>query len=131
MDNIKLSVTFELPGSQMLTSQECEENPKESYNLHSVLVSVKKYDSKRKKPYYKKELVKYKTRKCIDAQQALQISEEAYNDMISPDSPDWYYNKGGAAKWKTLSKDQKICAHLERICRDLGGKSFEYTIFKD
>lgn len=131
MDDIKLSVTVVLPGNTMMTSQECEQNPQENYTTNFTPLFVKRLDRKTKKPYFKKEILEFKTRKCKDAQQVLRMNSDAYDNMVSTNCPDWYIPKGGISKWKKLSKEQKLLEHLTRICESFGGKSFTYNVFSD
>lgn len=131
MTTIKLSVTIVLPGSTMMTSQECEQNPKDNYVSHKMMLSIKHFDKKTKKAFYKREPLEFKTRKCIPAQQVLKMSEEAYDYMISSSCPDWYLMRGGISKWKKLSPKERLELHLDRTCKSLGGISYTYAIFGD
>ena len=130
MIDVKLSVTIVLPGSTMLTPQECGENP-DNYDRNWMLLSVKTFDKKTKKYFYRKEPLEFKTRKCINAQQVLKMSTEAYEYMISSSCPEWYINKGGIHRWKQLSPDERLNLHLERTCKALKGLAYSYVIFND
>lgn len=127
MDAIKVSVTIELPGSQMMTPQECEENP-QNYEKHKILLNVEHFDETTKRRYVKKEALVFRTRKCKPAKQAIQIGQEAYNYMVSSECPEWFR---GFAAWRRLSKEARLIAHLDRTCKALGGTSFTYVIFDD
>ena len=131
MSTVKLSVTIVLPGSVMMTSQECEENPQENYDRNFMLLQVKKYDYKTKKSYFKKEPLEFKTRKCKDATQVIKMYEEAYEYMTSVACPEWYLPMGGINKWKKLSKEQRLEEHLNRLCKAMGGKSYTYAVYPD
>lgn len=126
MSNIKLSVTIELPGSTMMSPQECGENP-ENYNRVRILLSVKHWDKKTKKAFYKVEPLEFKTRKCVPAQQSINMTDEAYEYMTSQACPEWYYL--GVGKWKKLSKIERLEQHLERTCKALKGISYTYVVF--
>jgi hypothetical protein len=129
MNAIKLSVTIVLPGSTMMTSQECDENPQENYKKNCILLSVKRYDNKTKKSYYVTERLDFKTRKCIPAQQVIRMTDEAYDYMTSSACPEWY--AFAINKWRKMSKIERLEEHLDRLCKSLGGLSYTYVIFKD
>lgn len=128
MSTIKLSVTVELQGSTMMTPQVCGENP-ENYDVNRVFLSVKHYDKKTRKSFYRTEPLFFETRKCIPAHQSINMSEEAYEYMISQACPEWY--PLGISKWKKLSPEERLELHLERTCKALNGKSYTYVIFGD
>ena len=131
MSTIKLSVTIVLPGSTMMTSQECEENPKECYDDNFMLLSIKKYNNKEKKSFFKNVPLRFKTRKCIKAQQVIKMTDEAYEYMTSIACPEWFITFGGVAKWRKLSKKDRLEFHLDRLCKSMGGESFSYAVFGD
>ena len=132
MSDVKLSVTITLPGSVMMTSQECEENPKENYENNVISLAVKKRDPKTKKEFFKKESLEYKTRKCKTAQQVLKMCDEAYEYMTSQICPEWFGpSQGGPSKWKRLSKKERLHYHLDRICKFFDGLSYTYAVYTD
>lgn len=128
MSNVKMSVTIELPGSTMMTPQECGENPK-NYKKQVQVLSIKAYDAKAKKSSFKKEKIEYRTRKCIPAYQSINMTEEAYEYMISSLCPEWYAPMGGINKWKKLPIKERLQLHLDRTCKSLGGISYTYVVF--
>ncbi len=128
MVSIKMSVTIELLGSKMMTPQECGENP-ENYDNNKLLLSVKNFDKKTKKFFYKTEPLTFKTRKSIPANQSINMSDEAYEYMTSQACPEWY--SFGISKWKKLSATERLELHLDRVCKGLGGKSYTYVVFGD
>lgn len=130
MADAKLSVTIELQGSTMMTPQECGENP-DNYDRNFMLLSIKTYDKKTKKFFYRKEPLEFKTRKCKPATQVLKISQEAYEYMTSTACPEWFINQGGIHKWRHLTPEQRLEMHLDRTCKAVGGKSYTYVIFGD
>ena len=130
MIDVKLSVTIELQGNTMMTPQECGENP-ENYDRNWMLLSVRTFDKKTKKFFYRKEPLEFKTRKCIPAQQVLKMSSESYEYMTSTACPDWFIPQGGIHKWKQLSPEQRLELHLDRTCKALRGKSYSYVVFND
>lgn len=130
MADAKLSLTIELQGSTMMSPQECGENP-DNYDRNWMLLSVKSFDKKTKKFFYRKEPLEFKTRKCKPATQVIKMSQEAYDYMTSIACPEWFINQGGIHKWKQLSPEQRLELHLERTCKAMGGKSYSYSIFGD
>lgn len=129
MDNVKLSVTFILPGSTMLTSQECEENPTENYQTEQVQFysTVKVREGKKIKFKHVKDSFTIKTRKCIPAKQVVNMTSDAYFAMISGTPVEGFM----PGAWKKLSKHEKIEAHLERLAKDYNAIDFTYTILED
>lgn len=65
------------------------------------------------------ELIKVLTRKCKPAKQVINLTQEAYDQMISSSKP--YGYKGTNKAWEQLSKNQKIKWHCDQIAGDLGG----------
>lgn len=132
MSNIKLSVNITLPGSVMMTSQECEENPKVNYDRNFMTLSVKETLPKSKKVSYRSIPIEYKTRKCKTAQQVIKMCDEAYEYMTSNSCPEWFNSTyGGPMRWKRLSKIERLEYHLDRVCKSVGGSSFTYNIYPD
>lgn len=114
MNNIKVNLSVVLPGRTMLSEQECSQNPEESYDNNTLVV--------------KNERIQFQTRKCKNARQCLNISEEAYDTMVSKTScPGWVESQ----HWVTLSKEQRLRKHLWRICQTLGGISYTYNVLED
>ena len=131
MSNVKLSVTIVLPGRTMMTSQECEKNPKVNYRRHVIMLPVKRFDDKSKKAFTKNEPLEFHTRKCQKAKQVIRMSDEAYEYMTSVTCPEWFFPIGGPNQWKKLSNIQRLEYHLDRVCASLGGISYTYDIYKD
>jgi len=131
MADAKLSVTIVLPGSIMMTSQECDKNPKENYDRHTMVLSVAGYDKKTKKSFIKKEPLHFETRRCIPASQVIKMNAEAYRYMISAECPEWFAANGGIRKWKNLSCKERLEFHLDRTCKGMGGLSYTYKILDD
>lgn len=133
MADAKLSVTIELQGSTIITSQECEENPDplKNFDRNFMVLSTRCYDKKTKKFCNKKEPLVFYTSKCIPAHQVIKMSNEAYESMISTTCPEWFMPQGGINKWKRLTPEQRLEAHLDRTCKSLKGKSYSYVIFGD
>lgn len=119
MDNVKVNLSIVLPGSVMKSEQECSKNPKESYEKNVISLRGAKQE---------KETFVYHTRKCVNAKQSINLSEEAYKDMISKEIiPSWEKPKD----WIKMSKNARLISHLDKICKSLGGISFSYKIFEN
>ena len=73
----KISLSLLVPGAGMLSSQECEKNPQESYNEHKMLIKYTKGKGKFQKEV--KKLIVVKTRKQKMVSQNINICEEAYH----------------------------------------------------
>jgi hypothetical protein len=129
MDNVKLSVTIELQGNTMMSSQVCDENPKENYNYETIQIPVKKYDKKKRKTYFTRAVYNIATRKCISAKQVMHLSEESYEYFISQEVPEWFTQ--GINQWKKLSNKERLELNLDRLCKGLGGFSYTYVVFND
>lgn len=130
MSNVKMSVTIMLPGGTMMAPQECGENPK-NYDRNVITLSVKHFDKKTKKSFFRNEPLEFKTRKCNPVPQVINMSEEAYEYMTSAMCPEWFIPMGGISKWKKLSANERLDFHLERTCQAMGGISFDYVVFED
>ena len=140
--SIKVNLSIVLQGSTMLSEQECSEKLIEwKYNKRTKrkekIITVK-YDSSKTTPNrlfldYKdasgrhKEPIFFSTRNTIPAKKSVNINREAYNYMTSIECPEW----AKLGEWKQLSKENRLKAHLQRMCEAEGGISFEYQIFED
>lgn len=140
--SIKVNLSIVLPGSTMLSEQECSKKLIEwKYNKRTKkkerIVTVT-YDSNKTIPNrvfldYKdssgrhKEPVYFETRCTISCKKSINITKEAYDYMISSECPAW--EKMG--EWKKLSRIKRLTSHMQRICDNEGGISFEFQIFDD
>ena len=160
MYNIKMSLVIELPGSQMMSKQECLKK------LRKPVLSKRtgKQLFKNGKPVFKTELVddfdkcdKHTvksngqfihsfTRKSIPARQHIDMSYEAYEYMTSNSFPEGYQAphdfmpnkillKRGIGRnqqaWMSLSEDEKLMWHFNRIAADRHGKVVDYIVYDD
>ena len=114
----KIRLNIALQGSVMMSEQECSKNPKSSYESFSM-----KFPMLHKKT--KKKSIEYvhvnKIRKCIPARQVINISNEAYFEMIGT-CPAWEK----LLDWKRYSVKQKLNSHFSMMTKQLGGISFSY-----
>ena len=140
--SIKVNLSIVLPGRTMLSEQECSKQLIEfKYNKHTKKkekVVTAKYDNNKVTPErlfldYKdasgrhKEPIFFSTRNCIPAKKSMNISKEAYNYMVSSECPEW----AKAGEWKQLSRIKRLTQHMQRMCENEGGISFEFPIFDD
>lgn len=122
VDN-KVTLTILLPGSQMYSHKECEEN-KELLDNNSLELE---YIKDKKTGKYVRETIHFNTRKCRPAKQVINICNEAYEYMISKEAP-WFVKPG---LWVQLSKKLRLEKHLENITQSLGGIKYTYNILED
>lgn len=125
MNETKLTANFELPGSTMFGKEACQKSPKEltEYNYLIVEDTVQKG----KKTKHKKEKLVFFTRKCIPILQVINMSEEAYQYMISNEVPSF----SNRSTWMKMSKEQRLVAHLNETATYLGGKLASYCVYPD
>ena len=141
MTNIKLSLNILLPGSTMFSEEESSKQlTKPVKNKSGKVVRKKgkvltktytvpdfdKHDSftlrleqKGKAP----KQIRVFTRKSRPARQVINMSEEAYQHMISKEQPAEF--KG---TWNALTIYQKLLWHCNRIAASLGGKVENFQV---
>lgn len=125
MNVTKLTANIELPGSVMFGKGACQKSPKELTEYNCLIVEDR--ISKGKKLEYKKEKLTFFTRKCIPTLQVINMSEEAYQYMISNEVPS-FSNRNS---WMKMSKEQRLAAHLNETAASLGGKLASYCVYPD
>lgn len=134
---IKVRLSISIPGAQMLSSQECDKNPKESYDESKVLIKHTKGKGKHQKEA--KKLLVIQTRKQKLVIQNINICEEAYKSMLSsPTSAKFSKptkkNKNGDVierVWDTMSVHERLKKHFDQIAHDLHAVSYSYEILGD
>lgn len=138
MNDIKLRLSLCIQGAQMLSKQECLENPKESYNTSKVNIEYSVGKGKKKK--IKKDTLIIKTRKSKTVKQNINITSESFNYMISgsePPTPKYAraigYKPNGTpiSLWSTMSVAQRLQAHLNLIAEHFNASSYSYEILDD
>ena len=140
--SIKVNLSIVLQGSTMLSEQEFSKQLIEyKYNKRTKKkekVVTLAYDMDKTTPNrlfldYKdesgrhKEPIYFLTRNTIPCMKFINISKEAYNYMVSSECPEW----AKAGEWKQLSRIKRLTQHMQRICENEGGISFEFQIFDD
>lgn len=144
MSEIKLNLSIELPGSTMLSKEECLKTTRKvikkktkAGKIYKKTIEVKVEDWDKMEKHSMRvanidgtspEIITFHTRKCKPATQSLNMSKEAYEYMINEDScPSW--SKPG--KWAAMSEKERLEAHLQRIVEYLGGISYTYQVLED
>ena len=137
MDNVKVSLTFILPGSVMMSSQECEENPNKNYNTHKVTLTEIKGKGKHKKEI--KTVYTIKTKKSRAASQHINMSNDAYLYMLNTPTNAKFARivrsdkKSGKGKrvWDIMSEHDRLKQHFDLLANDLKAISYKYEILED
>lgn len=125
MNDIAIRLSLQVPGAGMLSSQECEQNPKESYNIHKVPVVFTKGKGKFQKTV--KQILTVKTRKQRLITQNISICKEAYDYMLETPAN----GRISQEKWIALPEKERLKAHLDQIAQDLKAVSYTYEILDD
>ncbi len=122
----KISLSLFIQGANRLSSQECEENPKNSYNEHNVTINYLQGKSKKQK--MTKETLSIKTRKNKLVKQVINLTKEAYDYMLesSPNS-----KQCSTKQYHKLPYDQRLKMHFDLIANDLKAHHYTYQILED
>lgn len=144
---IKARLSLSVPGAQMLSSQECDKNPKDNYNVDTVTIEF----VTKKKQLHKENII-VKTRKCRLVKQSINISKEAYNYMTAADQPPTERlakkvyltktigkEKNGKSKkitiestaWAQMSPMKRLNWHMSRIAESLGAVDYQFEVIDD
>lgn len=147
MTEVKVRLSMNVPGAQMLSSQECDKNPKQNYNVDTVTVEVRT-----KKGGIHKENVTVRTRKCRLVKQTLNISKEAYDYMTAADQPPTERlakkvyiiktigkGKNGKPKkvttestvWTQMTLLKRLNWHMARTAESLGAVDYHFEVLDD
>lgn len=126
MEDIKLSLTIVLPGSTMMSEQECSKNSAENYNHFSMIVGSKN----------DKQTIHVKTRKCKTASMVINMGNDTYRYFTakSKNRREDAQNCPGWSRpdiWYPLSVEERLKKHLARIVSDKKGISYTYKVFED
>lgn len=123
MSEIKVSVSITLQGGVMLTQAEAEQLEENKvgtgYDLARIRVKGKKGNT---------DVINVRTRKFRTATQTISMYKEAYDYMTSKDSCPPGIKQFIWAKMKPV---QRLEAHLDLVCKHLGGISYTYKVFDD
>lgn len=124
MVETKVSLSLQVPGAGMLSPQECERNPKESYDEFRVLVRYTKGSGKNAKEV--KEPITIRTRKQKLIPQVINICKESYDYML--ETP---VSSRMARIWGSLSKRERLKAHFDLVAHDFHAASYSFEVFGD
>lgn len=143
---IKLNLNIVLPGRIMFSKEECLKttqkvievlNNKTGKTYKKRIKEIIEDFDKMDKHYIKvldyvnnktvSETLTFYTRKSIPVTQSLNICKDAYNYMISSECPIFSKPK----VWNSMSKKERLEAHLQKITESLSGISYTYQIFED
>ena len=123
MSEIKVSVSITLQGGVMLTQAEAEQLEKNKvgtgYGLTRIKVKNKKGNA---------DVLNVRTRKYRTATQTISMYKEAYEYMTSKDSCPSSIKQ---FVWVKMKPVQRLEAHLDLVCKSLGGISYTYKVFDD
>jgi hypothetical protein len=121
-NEIKVSLSVILQGSVMLSHEQAkaleEEKVGNGYDSFSMRVDDKVNGKKVAR------VIHVQTRKSKPASQSLNLTTDAYNYMVSGEAPHFVKPRD----WEKLTKKQRLEAHLNRICEELGGVSYTYAV---
>lgn len=148
MTEIKVRLSMNVPGAQMLSSQECDKNPRKNYNTEAITVE---FPTKRGKTH--KETITVRTRKHRLVKRVLNISKGAYNSMTAVDQPPTkrlakeilatkVVGKGKNGKPKKVITETTVWAHqftpiqrlnwhMSRIADSLGAVDYSFEVLDD
>lgn len=123
MNEIKVNLSLILPGSVLLSEQECSKNSKKNKKDYYDYFSMKVIGNNGKK-----EVLNVAVRKSRTAKQTIKLSKETYDYMIdSGNCPEPKLKK----VWGKYSINEKLKYHCSKIAETLGAIDFTFEIFKD
>lgn len=86
-----------------------------------------KYKGKDGDKVVRRGIRKFYSYESVPCKKSIKLTQDAYNYMISTESPEWYYKKD----WRRLKPEARLEIHLDRICKANNGDSFIYSILED
>lgn len=134
MVETKVRLSLVVQSATLLSSQECEENPKQNYKSEKVVLT-----STNRKGKVLKDVITIQTRKQRTVTHVINMSKEAYDYMLSTPtssklSKPTKYNRQGEVierAWDKLSEKEKLNHHFEKIANDMFAISWSYQILDD
>lgn len=123
-----------VPGATMLSQQEAENKPKQSYNTNKLSVTYTKGKGKHQKNAT--EVIVYKTRKTKLASHHINMSKEAYEYMLDTPTSSKFAKivntpKGKKKLWNTFSIKERLKHHFDQIAHDFRAVSYSYEVLGD
>lgn len=127
----KIRLSLYVPGAKMLSSQECDENPKENYTLHKLNVEYAEGNGKKKS--IKKETLLFRTKNNRLVRQNINMSKEAYDYMVHTPVSEQYNRKINKKQkvWDTFSIDKRLRMYFDNIANDIRAVKYNYEILDD
>lgn len=117
MDNVKITVSFVIPGSTRCIEKNANGEP-----VKYDICTVDTYN--RKKDTYTS--IRMKVAKTKPAVQTINMTDEAYAGMLTVPAKGISINH-----WRRISDTQKVASHLTDLQHDLGASSFDFVIYED
>lgn len=122
MSEIKVNLSLTLPGSVLLSEQECSKNSKKKDCYDYFRIGVVGAKGKNK------EVINVAVRKSRTVKQNIKLSKEAYdymtNGKVCP-------NPKLRGKWDNYTTHQRIKYHCSQIAESLGAIDFSFEILED
>lgn len=145
MSEPKVRLSMKVRGAQLLSSQECEKNPKVNYNKQTIVLNTNK------KGKISKEIIEVNIPKNRLVTHLLQITKEAYDRMIDETNPpikklaknifitkNIKDDKGNIKKtqvkttvWEQMPIKIRLDWHLKKIADYFNAKSYTFEILDD
>lgn len=124
MSNVKVSLTVALQGRTMVSQETADAleklSPAGGYDRTSIEVPGPDHEDR--------EVIVIRTRKSIPATQTINLSEEAYNYMISSEGCPFFMKQ---RHWNALKTKERLAIHIERIAQQLGGEVLSCQVLED
>lgn len=134
MDDVKITLTIELPGAVMYQPQDCIKEVIKKVELKNGK-TIKKHVlvddfNKTESCHFKvnKEDFTIHTRKCIPARQSVNITNEAYIHYVDKSECPSFVK---TPVWSKMSKRERLESHLNEIAISRGGRILTYCIHED
>lgn len=139
MNEIKVNLSIVLPGSTLLSKDECLKTIQKVVTLkngkkRTITNTVEDWDKTDKHTLRvtekgsKPEIITFSTRKCRTATQSININKDAYMTMVSSLCPTWFPS---SKKWAGMNKADRLELHMKRIAENFSGVSYTYQVFED
>lgn len=119
-----MSVSITLPGRVMYSFNEAKAVEKLKKGAGFTLSSMTVTDDKGKNA----EVIHIRTRNCVPAVQTIKMNKEAYYYMTSKESRP---NSISEKHFNAMKPEGRLQAHLDILCKSLGGISYSYKVFDD
>lgn len=115
---IKINLNVTLKGRVMLSEQVAQNKP-ECHDSFSMVVTGHKNKASR---------INVSVRKTIPAKQTINMTKDAYEEMIDGRAVPYWIKPH---VWYKMNTKERLEAHLSRISESLGGISYTYNILNN